>query len=230
MKKVIFLGLLFMGITYLQAQTTPHEPNLAGIRIFTGFSSGGLFDEVGELVVPGIGLDYLHQVKKTPFYVGGSFTYVRFGTEMTRRQDVLGGVAQSFRIRRNNNMITGAAVARLMHDVGYGLSPFVEGRFGALHTYTRSRIRENRLADPISSGTEQFDWAAFYEVGAGLNYAIPQTTVKVELSMTYFNTLGELDFLTRRDAVYAADGDLTLNVRRSVFLLWVPQIGVKARF
>ncbi|EIM77101.1 hypothetical protein A3SI_07359 [Nitritalea halalkaliphila LW7] len=223
MKKFIFLGLFFMGILSLQAQTTQDEPHLAGIRLFTGFSSGGLFDEVGELVVPGIGLDYLYQVNKTPFYVGGGFTYARFGTEMTRRQDVLGGVAQSFRIRRNNNMITGAIIGRLMHDVGYGLSPFIEGRFGALHTYTRSRIRENRLAEPISSGTEQFDWAAFYEVGAGLNYAIPQSTVKVELSMTYFNTLGELDFLTRRDAIYSPEGDLALNVRRSVFLLWVPR-------
>jgi len=200
------------------------------LQVDAGFATGEFRNEAGRLIVPQVSLNGMYSFPKFPIEVGATLGYGRYGTALTNSRNVFAGVDQNSRIRRNNNLVHLAGVIRVVPDFNIGVRPFLEGQLGAVHTYTRSRIRENRLAEPIASGTERYDWAGIYRLGGGV--MVPLTSEKntfLELKLLYVNT-GEMEYLTKSDAVYGPEGDLSLMVRRSPFTMLQPGVSLRYYF
>lgn len=200
------------------------------LQMDAGLAMGEFRHVAGRLIVPQISLNGMYGIPKTPLEIGASIGYGRYGTALTRSRNVFSVVDQNFRIRRNNNLVNLTGVIRMVPDFNIGIRPFLEGQLGVMHTYTRSSVRENRLADPIASGTEKYDWAGIYRLGGGV--MVPLTGGKdtfLEFKVLYVNT-GEMDYLTKSDAHYSPDGDLGLMVRRSPFTMLQPGISFRYYF
>ncbi|HSJ68456.1 MAG TPA: hypothetical protein VK921_12300 [Anditalea sp.] len=200
------------------------------LQMDAGFAIGEFRNEVGQLIVPQVSLNGMYAIPKIPIEIGATLGYGIYGTALTKSGNVFAGVDQNSRIRRNNNLVHLGGVLRLVPDFNMGIRPFLEGHLGAVHTYTRSRIRENRLAEPIASGTERYDWAAIYRLGGGV--MVPLTSERntfLELKLLYVNT-GEMEYLTKSDAHYSPEGDLSLIVRRSSFTMLQPGISLRYYF
>ena len=226
MKIILSLVLLLLSFSFsVHAQET-----LGGIRINAALPTADFRSEVGSQWFPSLNLGVLQQLANTPMYLGGEVGYMLYGTAVHRSREVVNGTDQRFRIRRNNNAIHLSGVVRVMPDFGIGVRPFVEGQFGAIHTYTRSKVRENRLAEPFVSGTEVYDWAHMYQLGGGLMIPLEKEgDTFLELRVNYMQT-GTMDFLTSRDASYDNQGTVTLNTRNAAFQLLSPSLAVKFRF
>ena len=200
------------------------------IQLDAGFATGEFREVSGRLIVPQISLNGMYAIPKTPIEIGATFGYGRYGTVLNRSRDVFPGVDQNFRIRRNNNLVNLTGVMRYVPDFNIGIRPFLEGHLGAMHTFTRSRVRENRLADPITSGTERYDWAGVYRLGGGV--MVPLSKGKetfLEFKLLYVNT-GEMEYLTQADAIYSPEGDLSFQIRRSPFTMLQPGISLRYYF
>jgi len=203
------------------------QEGIIGINFNTGIPTGDFKTEVGSTIFPAISINGLYQIPKTPFFVGGEFSYSRYGTQMTRSNNIINGTEQSFRIRRNNNAVHLAGVIRVMPETSFWVRPFVEGQLGGIHTYTRSRVRENRLAEPLSSGTELSDWALIYQFGGGLMIPLERSKdTFIELRVNYAHT-GNMDILTKSRASYNDQGQVTLSPINTRFQLIQPSIGLK---
>ncbi len=201
-----------------------------GIHINTRIPTGDFKSEVGSMFFPSISVNGLFQLPKTPIYFGGEMGYSRYGTMMTRSNNVINGTDQSFRIRRNNNAVYLTGVVRVMPQTSFWVKPFIEGQFGGIHAYTRSRVRENRISEPISSGTELADWSTIYQLGGGILIPIEKGKATfIELRVNYVNT-GNMNILTKNDAHYNDQGNVTLSSRNTAFQLIQPSIAVKFAF
>ncbi|SIS48922.1 outer membrane beta-barrel protein [Belliella pelovolcani] len=226
MKNLLTALFLFLAVSF----SSYAQDGLGGIQFNGGIPVGGFQPEVGNILFPSISISGLYQLPKTPFFVGGELGYGRYGTAMTRSRDIINGTDQRFRIRRNNNAINLTGVVRVMPETPFWVRPFVEGQFGGIHTYTRSKVRENRLADPLSSGTEVYDWGWIYQLGGGLMIPLEKSKETfLELRVNYVQT-SEMDFLTKRDASYNDQGQVTLSPRTATFQMIQPSIGVKFAF
>ncbi len=226
MKNLSILCFCFILISF----ETFGQDGLGGIHFNGGIPVGDFQSDVGNIFFPSISVSGLYQLPKTPIFVGGELGYGRYGTAMTRSRDVINGTDQRFRIRRNNNAINLTGVIRVMPETPFWVRPFVEGQFGGIHTYTRSKVRENRLADPLSSGTEVYDWAWMYQLGGGLMIPLEKSKETFfELRVNYVQTT-EMDFLTKRDASYNDQGQVTLSPRTAAFQLIQPSISFKVAF
>lgn len=121
-------------------------------------------------------------------------------------------------------------VVRLMPRQDLTFSPFLEAKAGGIHTFTRSNIRENRVSESIASGTEVYDWALIYQIGAGVMRALNSSKdFFVEFKIYYVNT-GEMEYLTRRGATYDAHGDLNLRILNSTFQMLQPSVSLRYFF
>ncbi|MCH7397569.1 hypothetical protein MM236_06195 [Belliella sp. DSM 107340] len=212
------------------SHTAFSQEGFGGINFNAGIPTGDFNAEVGNIVFPSISINGLYKIPKTPIFVGGELGYGRYGTEMTRSSNIINGTEQSFRIRRNNNAVNLTGVVRVMPVTSFLVRPFVEGHFGGIHTYTRSRVRENRISEPISSGTEVYDWATIYQLGGGLMIPLGKgNDTFIELKVNYVQT-GNMNILTKNDASYNDQGNVTLSPRNTAFQLIQPSIGVKFEF
>ncbi|MFD2033152.1 hypothetical protein ACFSKL_00035 [Belliella marina] len=225
--KNLLCGIILLFTTSINAFS---QEGLAGIQFNAGIPTGDFNTEVGNIIFPSISINGLYQLQKLPIYVGGEFGYSRYGTDMTRNNNIINGTEQSFRIRRNNNAVFLTGVLRVMPETDFLVRPFVEGQFGGIHTYTRSRVRENRLSEPISSGTEVYDWATIYQLGGGLMIPIGRgSDTFIELKVNYVQA-GSMNILTKNDASYNDQGNVTLTPRNTAFQMIQPSIGVKFEF
>jgi hypothetical protein len=226
MKKILSLFFVFSIFSI-----SGHSQDALGSFLFNGGLPVGAFQsESGNQFFPSLSVGFLQQLGRSPVYLGGEFGYMLYGTAMHRSNNVINGTEQGFRIRRNNNAIHLAGVVRVMPDIGIGIRPFVEGQLGAIHTYTRSKVRENRLTEPMASGTEVYDWSHLYQLGGGLMIPLEKGgDTFLELRVNYMQT-GTMDFLNSRDASYDNQGAVTLNTRNAAFQLLTPSVAVKFRF
>lgn len=203
------------------------QEGMIGINFNAGFPTGDFKTEVGSNIFPAIGINGLYQIPKTPFFVGGELSYSRYGTQMTRSNNIINGTEQRFRIRRNNNAMHLSGVVRVMPETSFRVRPFVEGQLGGIHTFTRSRVRENSLAEPLSSGTELSAWAMLYQFGGGLMVPIERwKETFIELKVNYVHS-GKMNILIKNMASYNDQGQVTLSPVKTAFQLIQPSVGLK---
>ncbi|MDN3686696.1 hypothetical protein [Cyclobacterium jeungdonense] len=225
--RLLLLVLLSTSFTILNGNA---QQLLGGIHLKPGIPTGDFHQASGISVVSELSAGALYGIKGSPLFIGAELGYGRYGTAVTRRRDIFPGVNQRYRIRRNNNYVNLMGVVRLMPDFDSGFRPFLEGQIGGIHTFTRSRIRENRLADPIASGTEHYDWALMLQAGAGVMVAVNSSRdTFVELKVNYVNS-GEINYLTRDSATYNEQGELMLATKRSGFNMIQPSFALKYKF
>lgn len=226
MKKSISL----LSIFFLLSFTAYSQNEIVGVHVNTGIPTGDFQTEVGSMIFPSISVIGLFQVPKTPIFLGGELGYSRYGTAMTRSNNIINGTDQNFRIRRNNNAVYLSGVVRVMPNTLFWVRPFIEGQFGGIHAYTRSRMRENRISEPLSSGTELADWAMIYQLGGGVMIPLEKSKETfIELRVNYVHT-GNMNILTKGDASYNDQGNVTLSPRNTAFQMIQPSIAVKFAF
>jgi opacity protein-like surface antigen len=226
MKKIrLIIILIVLIISGIQAKG---QQISGAIQLETGFAAGEFREEAGRLILPQVKVNGMYRISNSPFEFGATLGYGRYGSQLTRSKNVMHGVNQNFRIRRNNNLVHLNGVARYIPDLNLGFSPFLEVQAGVIHTFTRSRIRENRTADPLASGTEVYDWSWMYQLGGGVVYPVHQNLF-LELSLRYIHT-GEMEYLTKSGATYDADGELYMQTIRSPFTMLQPGIGLRYYF
>ncbi|WP_114752427.1 hypothetical protein [Pleomorphovibrio marinus] len=200
------------------------------VNLKVGVPIGGFRSEAGGVLLPQIGAEGLYHLEGTAIHLGLDVAYGRYGTDLHRSNAIFPGVNQNFRIRRNNNFMTFLGVVRFMPRQDLAFSPFLEAKVGGIHTFTRSSIREDRVSESIASGTEVYDWALTYQLGAGLMRALNSSKdFFVEFKLYYVNT-GEMEYLTRRGATYDAGGDLILNTLTSPFQMVQPSVSFRYFF
>jgi opacity protein-like surface antigen len=142
-------------------------------------------------------------------------------------ESLMPGTRQNHRVRRNNNLIHVMGSIRLMPEWSKKIRPYAEVGAGALHSYTRSKIRENRTSEVLSAGTEHYDWAFAYQTGLGIMTPIAPNTF-LEIGVRYFQSQ-PIEFLTRRDAEYIGT-DVIFNPRKSHFIMFQPVIRISGTF
>lgn len=223
----LFLSFMMICFTVLDSHA---QQLMGGIHFKPGIPTGDFHQASGINVVSELSAGALYGIKGSPLFIGAELGYGRYGTSVTRRRDIFPGVNQRFRIRRNNNYVNLMGVVRLMPNLNSKFRPFLEGQIGAIHTFTRSRIRENRLADPIASGTEHYDWALLLQAGAGVMVAVNSSRdTFIELKANYVHS-GKINYLSRDSATYSEQGELLLAPKRSAFNMIQPSVGVKYLF
>ncbi|MFC0263426.1 hypothetical protein [Fontibacter flavus] len=149
---------------------------------------------------------------------------------MNRNNTIINGAEQRFRIRNNKNMLSLSGVLRFMPETLFWMKPFIEDQLGGMHTYTRSKVRENRLAEPLSSGTEFYDWAGIFQLGGCVLLALnKEKDTFLELRFHYLQT-GNMDFLTKEDAKYNELGQVTFSPQNAEFQLLQPKVALKIAF
>jgi hypothetical protein len=221
--------LLTFGLFHVLYTSVAQEIS-GGITTKVGVPIGDFRAEAGGLLLPQVGIEGLYHLDGTPFHLGLDIAYGRYGTAVHRSNNVFPGVSQNFRIRRNNNFMTFLGVARIKPRQDLTYSPFLEVKGGFIHTFTRSKIRENRVSEPIATGTEVYDWALAYQLGAGVMRALNSSKdLFIEFTLHYVNT-GEMEYLSRSGATYEADGSLNLSTSRSPFQMLQPSVALRYFF
>jgi len=219
MKKYFLIIVLLMICGMVHAQGFIGTVNLKG-----GIPRGDFSRTVDLNLVPEVSFLTMYQLPEFPILVGLEVGYARYGTNLTKRDDVLGAVNQSMRIRRNNNLLSLMGVIRLVPEVNTRLKPFFEGQVGVYHPFTRVTIRETAFAETFAAGTEFFDWAMAYQGGGGFFLPIGKDLF-LEFKVNYILT-NRMNYLTKEDAIYLPDGELEFFPRRSSFNMLQPSIGV----
>ncbi|MBD8489830.1 hypothetical protein IFO69_13815 [Echinicola sp. CAU 1574] len=198
-----------------------------GATLSPSISHGKMKKDAGTLILPSLGIDILYQIPETPIFIGSALSYGQYGTKLTIDHEIIDGVEQSWRIRRNNNLVTLSGIVRVMPALPGIVRPFIEGQLGGLHTYTRSKVREDRFSEPYSEGTEFYDWAEFWQFGAGM-VLTPESwgRLSLELRMDYLHS-AITEYLTSKDTSYDSEGAYFFHPRRSPFELLRPGIAVR---
>ncbi len=207
------------------------QRGVGGFHFSPGLPAGSFNGTAGTSLFPSVGVSGLLQVAETPIFAGGEFVYSCYGTALTKSTNVISGTEHEYRIRRNNNYLTAAAVVRLMvPESSVWVRPFVEGQFGGIYAYTRSGVRKYGASEPLSEGTEVRDFSHIWLLGGGIMIPVERSgEANLELRVNYLRS-GRLEYLTRDDAVYDDQGDLTLNPRNAPFRLLQPAIALRMRF
>lgn len=220
-------GLLTILIVLALWHPAISQKSFVGIGLQYGMPLGSLKETAGPIHLPGIHATAMFNLPNSPIFVGFEMGYTMYGTELTRLESLMPGTRQNHRIRRNNNLLHLMGTIRLMPDWQTRIKPYAEAGAGALHSYTRSKIRENRVSETISAGTEHYDWAFAYQTGVGIMTPIAPNTF-LEIGVKYFQAQ-PIEFLTRRDAEYIGT-DVIFNPRKSHFIMFQPVIRISGTF
>ena len=211
--------LLTLTCVTARAQGFIGSANLKG-----GIPMGDFSRTAGDIIVPEISFLVMYQLRDFPILVGAEYGYARYGTNLSKRDDVLGAVNQTMRVRRNNNLLSLMGVIRLVPEVNAKIKPFFEGQIGVYHPFTKVTIKETAFSDTFAAGTEFFDWGLAYQGGGGFFIPLGKDTF-LEFKLNYVLT-NRMDYLTKEDAVYLPDGEVEFFPRRSSFHMLQPGIGV----
>ncbi|KEO72326.1 hypothetical protein [Anditalea andensis] len=219
MKKYFLVMLLYISWGTLSAQGFIGTLNAKG-----GIPISDFRNTVGNKLVPELSFLTMYQLPEYPILVGLELGYSRYGTHFSKRDDVLGANNQTMRIRRNNNLISLMGVIRLVPEVPTKVKPFLEGQVGAYHPFTGVTIKETVFSEAFVAGTEFYDWALAYQGGGGCFIPIGKDMF-MEFKLNYIYT-NRMEYLTKEDATYLPDGEVTFTPRRSSFSMIQPSIGV----
>ncbi|MCC5931034.1 MAG: outer membrane beta-barrel protein [Cyclobacteriaceae bacterium] len=220
-------GLLIIPLMLLLWQPVISQKSFVGIGLQHGLPLGNLKETAGSVQMPGIHGLAMYNLPNSPIYAGLEAGYSIYGTELTKLESLMPGTRQNHRVRRNNNLLHLMGTLRLMPDWPTKIKPYAEVGAGALHAYTRSKIRENRTSEAISAGTEHFDWAFAYQTGLGIMTPVTPNTF-LEIGIKYFQSQ-PLEYLTRRDAKYIGN-EVYFHTRKSHFIMFQPVIRISGTF
>lgn len=231
MKKLLIISLTLYFSNHSFAQEL-----LWGLQLKSGIATEDFYQESGRLVVPELAFFTNYQIPNKPIEVGFSLGYGLYGTELEKRNDLYVGFNDELRLRRNNNMLSMAGVFRFFPQVYGKVFPFVEAQLGAVYAYSRFKIRETVLTEPLEEDHDMGDWARMNQLGGGLLIPLGKgINGNLEIRLMYQNT-SRLDYLKSGDTTFRPDPDgqvngvFEYNIRRSTLNMIQPSIGVSFYF
>ncbi|MHA7131241.1 hypothetical protein [Algoriphagus namhaensis] len=189
---------------------------IAGSHLNGSTSIADLRQEAGGLFFPSLSAFMLYEFAANPIQIGLDFGYGIYGSKLERRTDLFPGFTDEFRLRRNNNIVTGMLTMRYLPFVNSKLTPFLEAQFGGNYLYTRYKIRASIDEEAFEAGTDHSEWTLAYRMGAGIQIpmAFWDDHMKLEIKTTYQSS-NDIRFLTRGDVTYLPDeGIFEYNYQR----------------
>lgn len=224
MQKWILIFLLSISSTSLKAQFF-----IGGAHVNLGIPTGRLKSEVDKTLFPTLSGIVLYEFYNQPFQIGMEIGYGVYGTQVVKRNDFYPGLNEEFRLRRNNNYLSGMAVFRFLPSKSSRLTPYLEMQVGANYLYSRYKIRPSIFEEKVEVNKDMEDWGLGYKVGGGLLIPIPGSDfIKLDLRINYQD--GDLmHFLTRKDTEYnpsKGNGEFEYTPRNSPLQLINASIGI----
>lgn len=219
MKKYFLIILIFYTCSMANGQGFLGTFNAKG-----GIPIGDFRSTAGNIIVPEFSFLTMYQLPQYPILIGMEVGYARYGTNLTKRNDVPGANNQTMRIRRNNNVLTIMGVIRLVPEVNSKLKPFIEGQIGVYHPFTGVNIKESVFSEAFIVGTEFSDWGLAYQGGGGFFIPVGKDLF-LEFKVSYVYT-NRMNYLTRSEVDFLPGGDVEFFPRRSSFNMLQPSIGL----
>ena len=224
MRKTLLIIFFLISCTSLKAQFF-----IGGIHLNGGFPTSKLKSEVDRVMFPTISGIVLYDFYNQPFQVGFELGYGIYGSKLEKRDDLYPGFNDEFRLRRNNNYLSGMAVFRFLPPTSSKLTPYLEIQVGANYLYSRFKIRPSLFEEKVEVGKDMEDWGLGYKVGGGLLIPIPGSEfIKLDLRINYQD--GEsMRFLTKKDTEYIptkGNGEFEYHPRYSPLQLINASIGI----
>lgn len=224
MRKSLLILLFLASATSLHAQFF-----IGGGHLNGGMPVSKLKQEVNKTFFPTLSGILLYEFYAQPFQVGFEFGYGIYGTKVEKRNDLYPGFIDEFRIRRNNNYMSGMTVFRYLPSMTSKLTPFIEIQAGANYLYSRFKIRASIFEEVVEVGKDMQDWAFAYKIGGGIQFPLPGIEGgKLELRVNYQDG-GSMRFLTKGDTNYLpdkGDGEFEYNPRQSPLQLITASVGI----
>lgn len=211
-------------LMYISCGMVNGQGFIGTVNIKGGVPIGDFRSTAGNIVVPELSFLTMYQLPEFPILIGVEVGYARYGTNLTKRNDVAGANNQTMRIRRNNNLLSIMGVIRLVPEVNTRLKPFLEGQVGAFHPFTGVNIKETVFSEAFVAGTEFYDWGLAYQGGGGFFIPMGKDTF-LEFKLNYIYT-NRMNYLTKTDVDFLPDGEVEFFPRRSSFNMLQPSIGV----
>lgn len=224
MRKTLLILFFLISSTSLKAQFF-----IGGVHLNGGFPTSKLKSEVDRVMFPSISGIVLYEFYNQPFQAGFELGYGVYGSKLEKRDDLYPGFNDEFRLRRNNNYLSGMAVFRFLPSTSSKLTPYLEIQVGANYLYSRFKIRPSLFEEKVEVGKDMEDWGLGYKVGGGLLIPIPGSEfIKLDFRINYQD--GEsMRFLTKGDTEYIptkGNGEFEYHTRYSPLQLINASIGV----
>lgn len=239
---VLLCGLWLVTASGARAQTPQSSNDGPRFQIGAGFLGGGAVGDFSKHVGGTAGV-LLHGdvgLPKSPFNIGGEFSFMQYGSE-TRRVDVGNLIPDipdlSLKVDTDNEIWMAHARVRAQRRVGL-LRPYADGLFGVAHLSTTTSISgaltcsgtpqtgTSCSSETAAEATNASDTAPSYggTVGLLIGSRTHAPAVRLDLSVRYLRG-GVADYLTK-GAIVRQDGRAILNVSRSRTDMVLAYVGV----
>lgn len=232
MKKRIPIIILFCSLLTLTLNgQTSFE---AGGNFTLAFPQNEFGDNVENLGFGGSG-NFLARFPGSPLSVGGSFTFLIYGSD-TRTEYLVAPV--SVDVTTTNAIIMGHLMLRIQPPDGL-LVPYVDGLLGFNYLTTDSRI-DNEDGEEIASSNNFRDITFGYGAGAGLKIRVFQapehpygekgvSAVYIDLGARYLMG-GEAEYLKKGSIILVDDDEVEYEVSKSTTDILTVHLGVMLTF
>lgn len=210
--RILFAVCTFILLTGAASVVRAQESQ-AGIDFMTLFPQGQFKQNVGNNGY-GVGVNYMVGLGRTPVFVGGDFSYVRYGS--TSHEEDLGDIL--VKVQTNNNILMGHFVLRLQPRTGK-VRPYIDGLIGFKNLRTVTNVIDV-YADPedelISSEKNFGDTALSYGVGGGVQIQLAGSDRRGVFFDSKVRWLrgGRAEYL-REGSIREVDGGVVYDVYRS---------------
>lgn len=220
---------LSLFLTFALLSMNAWAQGSSGFHATLGIPTSDFRDAVPGIMFPEIAWTTIFPIRQSPIHLGFSATYGLYGTRLERRRDLYAGQTDRMWLRRNNNTLNLMGVFRFYPETYTKVQPFFEGQLGATYLFTRYKIRESLLTEPIEEGLDLGAWAMTYKIGGGIKWPLKDWELGYyEFKISYHDN-APIDFLRKGDTTFNPDiceGEFTYRIQRSAFQLIQPSFGV----
>lgn len=209
-----------------------------GINFEMGFPQGDFESNVDNVGL-GMGLDFTVSPKLLPIGIGGSFTFLNYGSD-TRREPFSTTIPDvTVKVETQNSILQGFLLLRLQPNSGF-VRPYIEGLLGFNYLFTETKIKDEQDQEEIASSTNFDDFTSSYGAGGGIMIQVFDGTkrmppgmgrapiVLIDLRVRYLQG-GEAEYL-KEGSIIRDNGNLLYDVSKSDTDLVTGHIGVVVEF
>ena len=156
--------------------------------------------------------------RNNAIFLGANLNYEIYGKRFG--QDTV----DDLEIITNNNMFMMHAFLRLKPVTNGKIGPYLDVLGGFKYLYTRTKIKESILSDPLEANTEFKDFVWGYGGAIGLQYSLDYW-VALDLSASLLKS-GEAEYLDSKGISEDASGNLILDPTKSKTDIAIFRVGV----
>ncbi|MFY0592463.1 hypothetical protein [Roseivirga sp.] len=214
---LLLIGLLVSPLLLAQNNST------IGFSMHGFLPTGELKQDASEIWGGGFGTEVAFQIKESPIYLGGTFSFTRYGSKVRKGYHNID--FQDVRYRYHNEMMQLAPLIRFKPETYTRFMPYADFTFGTNLIYTRARVFDREIDEVVDNFFEIEDFVLSYGLGAGLEYLINESISLNLFVRRNFSSRGE--YLTPDTIQYDEEIEgYQLDIQQSRFSSLVFGIGL----